>query len=37
MIETIDIFRLTVKYWFQGDSWADAKETAKVMVKGFKK
>lgn len=36
MIKRIDILILAMKYWFQGDSWADAVVYAKRIVKGFK-
>lgn len=28
---------LTIKYWFQGDSWLDAKEYASALVYGFRR
>jgi len=33
----IDIFFLSIKYWFQGDTWKEAKEFAIALVEGFKK
>ena len=31
------IFFLAIKYWLQGDAWAEAVEYAKFIVKGFKR
>ena len=30
------IYRLAIKYWYQGDTWEDAVEFAKRIVNGFK-
>jgi len=34
--QKIDMYRLTVVYYLQGDSWEDAKALAKRLVYGFK-
>lgn len=37
MIDQIQIYKLAIKYYFQGDSWDFAVEYATSLVKGFKK
>lgn len=34
--EKIDIYKLSVKYWLQGQDWKEAKEYAQALVMGWK-
>jgi len=37
VIEAIDVLWLTIKYWFQGQPWGDAKIVAENIVRGWDK
>jgi len=37
MKNTIRIYALAIKYWFQGDDWPKAVEYATALVKGWKR
>ncbi len=35
-MKVIDMYKLAIKYYLQGDSWENAKVVAKNLVYGFK-
>jgi len=37
LLETLNIYKFSVKYWLEGDSLADAKGMATFIVRGFRK
>ena len=32
----IDLYKMTIRYYYQGDSWYDAKSYALSLIKGWK-
>lgn len=36
-MNTFYIYFYATKYWFQGDTWKEAKQFAKIIVLGFKR
>lgn len=37
VLKLIDTYRLAIRYWLEGDDWADAVTFAKRIVYGFRR